>query len=96
MGKGADGETYYLDAKSAEFSEGNSAHIWIKTVGEKETRAIAYEIDCKGRRLSSGTEASYDPSGKLVRSSDLGGGWQQIVPDTIGEKLYSGACSSNL
>ena len=96
LAKGADGDTYYLDVKSAEFSEDSPSRIWIKTVGKKETQTIGYEIDCKGRRLSSSSEATYDSGGKLVHSSDLGGGWQQIIPDTIGEQLYSGACSSTL
>lgn len=94
LGRGADGEKYYMDVKSAQVSGGDSGHLWVKTIGKKETQTVAYEIDCKGRLLNSGSEAAYDPSGKLLRSSDLDGRWQQIVPDTIGEQLYSGTCSS--
>jgi tetratricopeptide (TPR) repeat protein len=94
IGKGAGGEAYYLDVKSADFSENDSGRIWIKTTGKRETQTVAYEIDCKKRRLSSGSEVTYDPDGKVLRTSDLSSGWQQIVPDTIGEQLYSGTCSS--
>jgi tetratricopeptide (TPR) repeat protein len=96
LGKGVDGQTYYLDVKTAEFSAPDFDRIWIKTVGKKGTETVAYEIDCKGKRLNSGSEAIYDPAGKLVRSSNLGSIWQEIVPDTVGEQLYSGACSSSL
>jgi len=92
LGKGANGETYYLDVKSAEISA--NGHIWVKTVGKKETQSIAYDLDCKGRRLNSGSEATYDPNCKLLHSSEFDGGWQQIIPGTIGEQLYAGTCSN--
>jgi tetratricopeptide (TPR) repeat protein len=93
LGKGAGGDAYYLDVKSTEFTVSDFAQVWIKTVGKKETQTIAYKIDCKGRRLSSGSAVTYDLDNKLVRSADPNSGWQQIVPDSIGEQLYSGMCS---
>jgi tetratricopeptide (TPR) repeat protein len=96
LGQGNDGETYYLDVKTAEFSRPDFDQIWIKSVGNKGTETVAYEIDCNGKRLSAGSTASYDSAGKLLRSSDVGSSWQQIVPDTIGEQLYSGTCSGKL
>ncbi len=94
LGKNTEGEAYYLDIKSAEFVPNSSGHIWVKTVGKKETQTVAYDIDCKGKRLNSGSEVTYGANGKLAHSSDLDGGWQQVIPDTIGEQLYSGTCSN--
>jgi tetratricopeptide (TPR) repeat protein len=91
----ADDKDYYLDVKSAEFSSDGPARFWIKTINtnqKKETRT-EYEVDCKARRLSSTSMVEYDPRGKVVNSSDVGSGWQRIVPDTIGEQLYNGVCS---
>jgi len=95
LGKNADGETYYLDAKSAEFPATDPVRFWIKTAGKKRTQTAAYEIDCRGRRLSIGSEVTYDQDNKVVNTSELSGGWQGVVPDTIGEQLYNGACYNN-
>jgi tetratricopeptide (TPR) repeat protein len=95
LGKNADGDTYYLDAKSAEFSATNPVRIWIKTAGKKRTQTAAYEIDCRGKRLSIGSEVTYGQDNKVVNTSEISGGWQGVVPDTIGEQLYNGACYSN-
>ena len=96
LGKRSDGEAYYLDVKTAEFSRPDFDQIWIKTVGKKGTQTVAYDIDCKARRLSTGSTANYDSTGKLLSSSDVGTSWQQIVPETIGEQLYSGTCAGTL
>jgi len=37
---------------------------------------------------------TYDSNGTVVNTSELSGGWQSIIPDSIGEQLYNGACSS--
>jgi hypothetical protein len=94
LGRSTDGEDYYLDVKSVEFSANEPIRLWIKTVGKKETETLAYEMDCKGRRMNTTSIVVYDPKGKVVNSSDVGSGWQRIVPDTIGEQLYNGACST--
>jgi tetratricopeptide (TPR) repeat protein len=93
LGATSDGKKYYLDAKTAEFSINASAQFWVKTVGKKEATTIAYEIDCKGRRISNTSVVTYDPNGKVLNTSEIGSGWQVIVPETIGEQLYNGACS---
>ncbi|MGD1023200.1 MAG: surface-adhesin E family protein [Candidatus Sulfotelmatobacter sp.] len=94
LGKTSVGEDVYLDVKSFEFSTSGPILLWTKTVGKKEAQTIAYEVDCKGRRIESTSRVAYDPDGKVSSSSDLNTGWQQIVPDTIGEQLYVGACST--
>jgi hypothetical protein len=51
-------------------------------------------MDCNGRRMNATSVVVYDPKGRVVNNSDFGSGWQRIVPDTIGEHLYNGICSS--
>ena len=94
LGKGSDGEDYYLDVKSVEFSAPGPVRLWIKTMGTKETQTVAYAIDCEARRMNNTLSVAYDSNGKVSSSSDVSGRWQQIVPDTIGEQLYIGACST--
>ena len=50
-------------------------------------------MDCKARRMNQTSAVAYDSNGKVANSSDVSSGWQRIVPDTIGEQLYNGACS---
>ena len=94
LGANTDGK-YYLDAKTAEFSVNGNARIWIKTVGKKETKTVAYEMDCKSNRLNITSSVTYDSGGKVINSFDESSGWQRITPDTIGEQLFNGACSSS-
>jgi hypothetical protein len=95
LGTNSAGAGYYLDVKSAEFPPGGGVvRLWIKTV-EKTTSGIdAYEIDCKGKLLNSTSHVTYDSSNTVTSSSDVESGWQHIVPDTIGEQFYQGACST--
>jgi tetratricopeptide (TPR) repeat protein len=92
LGRSTDGD-YYLDVKTVEFSADGPVHLWIKTTGRKETQTVAYGIDCKARRLNTTSSVAYDSSGKVSSSSDLSGEWHPIVPDTLGEQLFIGACS---
>jgi tetratricopeptide (TPR) repeat protein len=93
IGKGADGDEYFLDVKGAEFPSNAPAHFWIKTVGKKQSTLLAFDMDCKGRRINPVSSASYDSEGKLQGSSEENSGWQPVFPDSIGEQLYNGTCS---
>ncbi len=55
---------------------------------------MEYELDCKARRMNTASTATYDPNGRVLNSSEATSGWQPIIPDTIGEQIYNGACSS--
>jgi len=96
LGIHGDGGEMYLDAKTAEFSTDGPVRLWVKTVGKKETETSAYELDCASKRINETTSIAHDPAGKVVRSSEVGSGWQRIIPDTIGEQLYNGACTKVL
>jgi hypothetical protein len=63
-------------------------------VGQKETQTVEYELDCKTRRMNEASTVSYDSNGKVLTSSEVSRGWQRVIPDTIGEQLYNGACGS--
>lgn len=93
LGTTSEAEEYLLDTRSAEFDVNMPAKLWIKMVGKKGSRTIAYEVDCKAKRLREASTISYDAEGKLLSSSEVSRGWYQVVPDSIGEQLYNGACS---
>jgi len=92
LGTNKSGDEYYLDVKSAEFPKSGPVHLWIKKATKKATEVTAYEMDCKARLLMSGSSITYDSNDDAVSSSERSGDWQQIIPDTIGERFYLGAC----
>jgi tetratricopeptide (TPR) repeat protein len=94
LGRSDDGGDYYLDVKSAEFSGFGPVRLWIKTVGKKKTETVSYEIDCKARLMQNTSTIVYDSKGEVLNTSELSSGWHRIVPDSIGEQLYNGMCST--
>jgi tetratricopeptide (TPR) repeat protein len=94
LGRTTDQEDYFLDAKSAEFPSDGPVRLWVKFVGKKETQIVEHELDCKMRRLNRASIVTYDSNGTLLTSSETSSGWQRIIPDTIGEQLYNGACGN--
>jgi tetratricopeptide (TPR) repeat protein len=93
LGRNSIGEDYYLDVKSFESSGSGQVRLWVKTIGKKEKETVAFEIDCKTRLMNNTSTVVYDSNGKVLKSSEFTSGCQRIVPDTIGEQLYNGACS---
>ena len=94
LGRTADQEDYFLDVKSTEFPKDGPVRIWLKFVGKKETQVVENELDCKTRRMNRASIATYDSNGTVLTSSEVSSGWQRIIPDTIGEQLYYGACGN--
>ncbi len=95
LGSSTNREEYYLDVKSAELAEATRPHVWVKSISKgKASLVMSYEADCKSRRLNQVSVTAYDAAEKLVSSSDVGTGWQAVVPGTIGEQLYNGMCSN--
>lgn len=94
VGSSREGEQYYIDVKTVEFSHTDPARLWLKTVNKDETNTVqSYEIDCKARRLNVTSTILYGPADEVVSSSESSTGWQRIVPETQGEQLYNGMCS---
>ncbi len=95
LGKSAPGVEFLIDVKSAEFPGDGTARIWIKMTGKKESQTIQYEMDCNKRRMNELSAVTYNLGGEILSNSGTSAGWQQIIPDTIGEQLYSGACPAS-
>jgi tetratricopeptide (TPR) repeat protein len=88
---GKAGEEWFVDVKSTEFAE--TPRLWAKfTEKDKRYSVQAFEFDCKGRRIAVTSIAKYGKDEELVGSSDAGGGWQRIIPQTRGEQMYIGMC----
>jgi len=94
LGRSNNGDEYYLDVKTVEFPVGEPVRLWIKTVRSQETETVAYDVNCRTKRMSTNSVIDYDANGKILKRSDVSSEWQQIVPDTIGEQFYNGACST--
>lgn len=94
LGRTANQEDYFLDAKSAEFPSDGPVRLWVKSAGKKETHTVEYELDCKTRHMNVASTVTYDSNGTVLTRSEVSSGWQRIIPDTIGEQIYNGACSS--
>jgi hypothetical protein len=94
FGRTADHEDYFLDVKSTEFPKDGPVRVWLKFVGKKETQIVENELDCKTRRMNRASIVTYDSTGAVLTSSEVSSGWQKIIPDTIGEQLYNGACGN--
>ena len=92
LGGSSAGDEWYLDVKSFESSSDGPVRLWVKSVGKKESQTISYEFDCKNRRIKATSGTVYNREGKIVRSSEENSGWARIIPDSIGERIYEGAC----
>jgi tetratricopeptide (TPR) repeat protein len=92
LGSTKDGE-YFIDVKSTVFPANVPVQLWIKTTKKKASEKLAYQIDCKANKINQTAFVSYDASGNVVSRTDRSSGWQVIVPDTLGEQLFDGACS---
>lgn len=86
-------EGQFLDMKSATF--GKSPTIWIKTAKPKGHELQSLEFDCTNRKLRTLQVVTYDNDGKVLNSSDASGGFQTIIPGTLGENLLTGACRTD-
>lgn len=93
LGKSAAADEILLDVKSAEFPSNAPVTLWIKFEDKKESQKIEYEIDCKGKLMNEMSIIAYDSSGKVSGSSENASGWKRVVPDSVGEQIFNGACS---
>jgi tetratricopeptide (TPR) repeat protein len=94
----------YIDMKTFDDSRKDSIRVWIKIAkdvppwvvrqGGEPYALQQFELNCATRQIRTVSSANYDASGDLVGSRE-GGRWASIIPDTVGETLYSGACRAN-
>jgi tetratricopeptide (TPR) repeat protein len=95
IGKTTGGDNYFVDVKASDVSETRQPRLWVKSVGKEGSETTAFDFDCKGGRLRTGSSVAYDSKGNVKSSSDDAGSWSSVIPDTIGEKLSNGACSKS-
>jgi tetratricopeptide (TPR) repeat protein len=89
----------YIDMKTFDDAHNDSIKIWIKqfrgaSSDDGPHQLLQFELNCRARQIRPLSLANYDASGSLVGSRE-GGRWASIIPDTIGETLYIGACRAN-
>jgi tetratricopeptide (TPR) repeat protein len=98
IGQMADGWSY-IDMNTFDDARNDSVSLWIKQSrgvrsGDSPYQLLRFELNCRTRQIRTRSLANYDASGNLVGTRE-GGQWASIIPDTIGETLYSGACRGN-
>jgi tetratricopeptide (TPR) repeat protein len=93
------GARTYIDMKTFDDARSSSIKLWIKqargaseAIGPYELRG--FELNCEARQIRTVSFANYDASGGLVSSSE-GGRWGSVIPDTVGETLFSGSCQAD-
>jgi tetratricopeptide (TPR) repeat protein len=87
--------SYLLDVKGSVLS-GSLRRVWVKRTEKSGYQVISFEFNCDAREMRTLSEARYNAQDSLLGSpiSDPGS-WRGVVPDTIGERLLNGVCSSN-
>ena len=86
---------YFLDVKGSIL---NSAikKVWVKHSEKTGYQVISFEFNCSSREMHTVSEANYntqdDLLGNPIHDPDS---WREVVPDTIGERLLNGVCSSD-
>jgi tetratricopeptide (TPR) repeat protein len=98
IGRTANSQSY-IDMKTFDDARSDSIKVWLKQArgmsdADGPYQLMRFELNCGARQLRTMSVANYDASGSLVGSRE-GGRWASILPDTIGETLYSGACRAN-
>ena len=98
IGQMSDGRGY-IDLKTFDDARKDSIRVWIKQSRETSSddgpyELVRFELNCGTSQIRTLSLANYDASGDLVGSRE-GGRWASIIPDTVGETLYSGACRAN-
>lgn len=86
----------YIDMKTFNDVQHQAVNLWIKEVrGDDGPYSIEqFELNCGARQLRMISSASYDAAGNST-GSRRGNNWTSIVPETLGENLYQGACRVN-
>jgi tetratricopeptide (TPR) repeat protein len=103
-------ETIYIDMRTFDDSHIDAMKIWIKELRAPRSHAKSkeslsqdgggpheltqYELNCIAWQLRTVSSVLYDASGNVI-GHRAGSGWNIVVPDSLGETLYNGACKQN-
>jgi tetratricopeptide (TPR) repeat protein len=87
----------YLDSQTVEYPTADIAQFWIKLVDTKQPANGTYELEhyavnCRTKMVNTLAYLKYNSSGNVTSSVDSPSGYKSVVPDTLGEQLYSGMC----
>jgi hypothetical protein len=92
---------HYIDIRTADFSEKASNRFWVKMLITTQGRGLAdkvqetvsqWEIDCGSKRLRVLEVTSYDAKGGVIETIENEHWNNTIVPESIGEIIYTGVC----
>ncbi|RZU28898.1 tetratricopeptide repeat protein [Edaphobacter modestus] len=87
--------SYFLDVKGSVLS-GSLKRVWVKRSEKSGYQVISFEFNCASREMRTLSEARYNAQDDLLGSPILDSdSWRGVVPDTIGERLLNGVCSSD-
>jgi hypothetical protein len=86
----------YLDMKTFNDEKYQAVSLWVKEVrGDDGPYSVdQFELNCGAHQLRMISSASYDAAGNF-KGNRRGANWTGIVPETLGEILYEGACRAN-
>lgn len=90
------GSKNYIDIKGITFQQNKNIRFWVKHEHNKPKDNVAesivsYELDCSSKMLRSVSFTNYDIDGNVIDSGNSYA-WSDIVPESIGEVLYTGWC----
>jgi hypothetical protein len=93
-------ESSDYDTKTMTFrhlDNGDYCHIWVRTIKSKTGESVMDHVDIhqETRRMRILSDAHYDVSGNVTRSSDTPTKWVDIAPDTKADDLYNVVFPSN-
>lgn len=86
----------YIDMKTFDDGRSNAIRFWIKQIKGSNDSIEPYslhqfELNCQARQIRTVAFVNYDASGDVINSRE-GGNWASVIPATLGEALYNGAC----
>ena len=86
----------YIDMKTFNDEHREAVNVWVKQARDEDGpySVEQFELNCGARRTRVLSSASYDGAGNFTGGRQ-GGNWAAIVPETLGETLYDGACMRN-
>jgi tetratricopeptide (TPR) repeat protein len=92
IGASGTGAQYYIDTKASWPLSNAVPRIWLKSVSTKGSEVMAFELDCSSRKYRVASSVSYDKNGNVVGNGVTSEIWNDVIPDTLGEQIWNGAC----
>ena len=81
--KKSDGSIYYLQ---------NGNPLYFNHIKDKSYTMIKWVFDCKTNKSSINQMLKYDNSGSVLNSKSFAADFNEVVPNSVGEKILNGVC----